>query len=116
MGRLIDADVLLKQLKSDNKKANKLYWDYESRLVSSTKYRFAIEVLNNAPTIEPVKEKWIPTSERLPEETGKCYLISTYDGLIGMTYFLKDHTWHLLDEDEVTAWMPMPDVYEEDNL
>lgn len=63
--------------------------------------------------------KWIPVTERLPEESG-MYLVTRreYDDA-DMLYFNEIYTcftedW--LDTEEVTgviAWMPLPEPYEE---
>ena len=70
--------------------------------------------------------KWIPVSERLPEEEGK-YLTTDSLGNIGFTKFfslesedmpLDFYFWNGIkncvnryEKDDVIAWMPMPEPY-----
>ena len=58
--------------------------------------------------------KWIPCSERLPEEDG-MYLISTCMNCIDTCLFYKDDDGYLwVDyEESVIAWMPLPEAYKE---
>ena len=67
--------------------------------------------------------RWIPVSERLPEDSGE-YLVSIideYDGnyeAVGVTwlkdYDTKESKWRVLGIDEtVIAWMPLPEPYKE---
>lgn len=63
------------------------------------------------PSVTP-KARWIPVSERLPEEDG-LYLISTCMNCIDTCLFYKDddeYVW--VDyEESVIAWMPLPKSY-----
>jgi len=64
--------------------------------------------------------RWIPCSERLPEEYGN-YLITTYDGDvdIGSIDPSRKGVWSACDADgfywlrNVIAWMPLPERYQE---
>ena len=76
----------------------------------------------------PSAQQWIPCSERLPNTNG-CYLVwrpHFFCGEVGMPsicYFDGQDTWHdsygvdferVLNEKDVTAWMPLPEPYKED--
>lgn len=54
------------------------------------------------------KMRWIPVSERMPDEDGD-YLCAFDDGFLCTASFL-DGDWGLwADAGEVTHWMPMPE-------
>lgn len=57
--------------------------------------------------------KWIPVSERLPEE-GQLVLCSVKKGEsehpIIISKYKPDEWWY-----HITAWMPLPEPYEEEN-
>ena len=100
MSRFIDADALQKEYMHEH----------------DGKRLMLIDV---APTIEP-QQRWIPCSERLPEESEEVltyslngYIeinsIETYDGT---TVWENQHgDW--TDFDEVVAWMPLPEPYKD---
>ena len=76
------------------------------------------------PVMPKEKTKWIPVSERLPEESGK-YLV-TFGGtyLIGIDFYnTEEDTREFFEEpeeyigwnsDNVIAWMPLPESYKEE--
>ena len=76
-----------------------------------------IEHLEQMPSTEP-KMKWIPCSERLPN-VGENVLFTTdiYGGYVAEGDRRADGKWwqyrwnSLLQNDEVTAWMPLPKPY-----
>lgn len=78
------------------------------------------------PSVTP-KEKigWIPVSERLPEKTG--WYITTFKGakntygVSELSYRKPENYWtgvdiskKFLDNDDIIAWMPMPEPYKEE--
>ena len=72
----------------------------------------AIKALEQAP-------KWIPVSERLPEEN-KTVIASTKYGVYPEARYTKEDGWewayesgadYWVDLDEVEAWMPLPEPY-----
>lgn len=80
-------------------------WEYPMN------YAAAFEV-----AIKALKEqaRWIPVSERLPEETGKC-IVTAFDGIKSRStyaHFQKTVGNFILTGRRsawrVTAWMPMP--------
>ena len=64
------------------------------------------------------KEKWVPVTERLPEESD-TYFVTVHDEDLGFTtafaYYLEhENRWSLDDEwidGPVIAWMPLPEPY-----
>lgn len=114
--RMIDADALIEDIDGD--------------LTDSIAEGRAIEKIMNAPTIEERKTgKWIPCSERLPEEYGEFLVTMTEKAKaedlgfdLDETYIRKmrynSNGWQLprhipswINEavkDEVLAWMPLP--------
>lgn len=54
--------------------------------------------------------KWIPVSERLPDEEGS-YLVTFDDGYVSSAPFY-DEDWELwCDSGEPVAWQPLPEPY-----
>ena len=74
----------------------------------------------DAPSVT-LEQKWIPVSERLPEESDD-YLITNIAGDVEMAYFAhpKDYAiskgeWReIWYEDDVIAWMPLPQPYKKE--
>lgn len=71
------------------------------------------------PSVTPT-QKWIPCSDRLPEEKVEV-LVTTEWGSITIAerysandYFINDGAANA-NEDEITAWMPLPKTYEEES-
>ena len=63
-------------------------------------------VLTDLPSAQP-EQRWIPCSERLPEERG-FYLTTTKDKAVYCDYWNEDN----FDRTEmVIAWMPLPEAY-----
>ena len=64
----------------------------------------------------PAAQRWIPCSERLPEEDTEVfiYLFDRPDPYIA---WVNDGRWHVEEfeiekEDYPTAWMPLPEPYQ----
>ena len=98
MGRLIDADALLKHKYHDSNR-------YENAV--------ACYYIHNAPTIDV--PTWIPCSERLPSEeeqdTNLGVLVTLGHGYKGMDFDWY-HDGHWYDWDRcVIAWMPLPEPW-----
>ena len=72
--------------------------------------------INSVPSVQP-EQKWIPCSERLPEESGR-YLVSVLDGIGKRTtvapYQPRYKAWTMTGRMaywKVIAWMPLPESY-----
>lgn len=64
--------------------------------------------------------RWIPVSERLPEDTEQNgyllnYLACDKDGIIDIGNYIPQIGWFSLGMPmrDVTAWMPLPEPYRE---
>lgn len=58
--------------------------------------------------------RWIPITERLPDKEGDYFTtkINDFDEpILGMTYYRKEWGWST--SYKITAWMPLPEHYEE---
>ena len=86
-------------------------------------YNHAIDEVRNLIAVFPTADvaevpRWIPVTERLPEEKG-IYLVTSNDGgmiSVETALFLRcidgDPWW----ECGVTAWMPLPEAYKMDEV
>ena len=96
--RPIDADELLKEI-------NDIYNGYIlSEQFAPTDFAGMVE---EAKTVEAAPaEKWIPVTERLPEEHGG-YLVSLKQGYVTTAFWSgNSQKW-----EKITAWMPLPEPY-----
>ena len=68
-----------------------------------------------------VSNRWIPVSERLPEEDG-CYMVTmkipfyeagAYGYITGTAYYISCAIKWYDANGEVIAWMPLPEPYKE---
>ena len=64
------------------------------------------------PSVIPQKPRWIPVTERLPEESNE-YLVSTVWEDVTTDYFRTDSGWMTFEKKEILAWMPLPESYKE---
>lgn len=72
-------------------------------------YNMAINEIYDLIDDQPTITQWIPVSERLPEDNAKV-LISTNWGYVGtIRYEAGSSLW----DNDVTAWMPLPEPYKE---
>ena len=91
----------------------------DSLIVAVRKAFESLEQFGNSeqlPSAEP-EQRWIPCSERLPEESGR-YLISALDGIGRRTtvapYQPRYKAWTMTGRMaywKVIAWMPLPESY-----
>ena len=91
--------------------------------ISSTLYEHPETVTEFADRCrECGKNRWIPVTERLPEESGRylAYIVNEYDNKLQyiMTCdYSVDGYWNWFPDDEcvsdnVIAWMPLPKPFE----
>ncbi|MDO4648090.1 MAG: DUF551 domain-containing protein [Eubacteriales bacterium] len=105
MSRLIDADAFKEWLEK-----------YASHQLMENKHVF--QAIDAQPTVTDanVGSKWIPCSERLPEEeSGVLVLTKTKKGFQNIDKgFLLDGRFVHRGTAEVTHWMPLPELPEEE--
>lgn len=60
--------------------------------------------------------RWIPVSERLPEDRQRCIVTVQGDSktfIDIVTYYAEEHSFLYYEECNVLAWMPLPEPYRE---
>lgn len=73
---------------------------------------FIINFIESLPPVTP-KQRWIPVSERLPEESGS-YLTTTRNNAVRVNHFYAGHGHQVFGyRNNVIAWMPLPEPYKE---
>lgn len=122
-------------MKVNNKRLQKLILDTQKSVGQLSKLAYETGVqdgllkanaLNALKPLDNTSMRWIPCSERLPEdvEIGEeyptvifCTIDETYCGFL--EYTEHGRTWWNADAeyevDEVIAWMPLPEPYKENN-
>lgn len=141
--RLIDADALVKEAERLYGEWNKAMAGAEGTRQINKVYKMqelskaVAEVARNMTTYapSPYEMRWIPCAKRLPEmheevdytgrqEESDLVLICDASELhpqvhVGRCVKIEDRTWWRTREwkvlDKVTAWMPLPEVYSEED-
>lgn len=107
--RLIDADALIEKLQND---AEHMV-DVIFKLATSA----VINDIEHAPTVESEQKEndWTPWSEQPPEKEGRYLVTIDEDGRkdVGddLFYFRADGTPSWFIENNVIAWMPLPEPW-----
>lgn len=77
----------------------------------------AMNVIKGLPTAQPTA-RWIPVSENLPKKEGYFFVTDEAAGmaetLIDKYIRCDDGEWVWLYSQNVIAWMPLPEAYEEE--
>lgn len=103
------------------------YSSYNLDFVLEWKEKYFEVLENKAAKDTAVSGKWIPCSERLPEESD-YYMACVYDEEANDydyrknwfahkdDYSIEESEWReLLPAEKVTAWMPLPEPYKEND-
>ena len=64
-----------------------------------------------------LNQRWIPVSNRLPEDKQGCIVTVQSDSktfIDIVTYYAEEHSFLYYKECNVLAWMPLPEPYKED--
>lgn len=95
-----------------------LFQDSNSTIVASPNVLRAFRKIQNLPSsnthnaLEALEMRWIPCSERLPDDDG-YYLVSTESGGVDIAYINEHGSWYVFSRDYIVAWQPLPEPYKE---
>lgn len=114
----INRELLLKHLENITMDTNPDHYDSKDKWYQANGFnlcKVGIEMyVKNLPSVTPKQARWIPCSERLPEDNihvlcqfnlggmGECYLAHGAFHLVGGV---------IMTCNEVIAWMPLPEPY-----
>lgn len=113
MTRMIYADEAIKRITAEYNKR-------EAYTTGGLKLAWIEQAISGTPTVDAVPVRhgsWIPCSERLPAKTGH-YLCSfkkpnRIDNIFVDLAYWTGGRWYGYLANEINAWMPLPDRYEE---
>ena len=108
-------DLISRQAAIDriNKQREHLQPDiYPQDKIGDAAYQICAEFIERMPSAQHMESRWIPVSERLPEEMGTYMTTIDYGehGLVtGQRYYYgRGLKWN---DECVIAWMPLPNPY-----
>lgn len=108
MGDMISRSALIKNIR-----------EISTSLLNEWDTAGVMSVVYKQPTVGAIPvDRWVPCSERLPEEDGEYLTWIRYDGHEFMSIedfecsgLLAQWNFEGRNDDEVIAWMPLPDPY-----
>jgi hypothetical protein len=94
---------------------------YDATRAMDLNYGQIMDYIDNLPSVTPQEPRWIPVSERLPEDRELVLCSSKRGGVFEGRYFddETDCQWYAFRNDEfvrndvIDAWMPLPEPYRE---
>lgn len=67
----------------------------------------AIKIL---PSVTPQEPRWIPITERLPDNSGR-YLVNYSSGYVGIAHYYESVSkWGCTTTERIVKWMPLPEA------
>ena len=80
------------------------------RLMKTATKDEILRMIEDIPSAQP-EQRWIPCSERLPEDSN-FYIVTRKDFLVGFIWYSVFHGWEWDGQNNIIAWMTLPEPYE----
>lgn len=94
--------------------------DSDKELQEVEDYRNFRNIVEQLPSVNPQKIGWIPVSERLPEKGGDYLVTNVFDigdkepvREVNKDYYCYHSKKWLYENENIIAWMPLPESYKE---
>jgi hypothetical protein len=69
------------------------------------------KLVNELPSVIPQEPRWIPITERLPDNSGR-YLVNYSSGYVAMAYYYESVSkWGSTATERIVAWQSLPEPY-----